>query len=69
VLKTILNALIDFKHFELGAREKSLALFDDSVGGNPHKIFGFHLFSLAKQVYSNALLRIFPKFTKVCTLV
>jgi hypothetical protein len=57
VLKTTWNALIDSKHLQLGAWEKNVALFDDSVGGSPHKILGFHIFSLAKLPYKYTLMR------------
>jgi hypothetical protein len=55
-LKTTWSALINSKHPQSGAWENSLALFDDSVGGSLHKIFVFHLSSLAKLLCKHILM-------------
>jgi hypothetical protein len=52
-LKTIWNVVIDSKHPQLRAWEKSLALFENLVGDNLQKIFSYHLFSLAKLLYKH----------------
>jgi len=55
-LKTIWSALIDSKHPQLRAWEKSFALFENLVGDNFQKIFSYHLFSLAKLLYKHILM-------------
>jgi hypothetical protein len=55
-LKTIWSALIDSKHPQSGAWEKSPALFDNSMGNSLHKIFSYHLSSLAKLLCKRALM-------------
>jgi hypothetical protein len=47
-LKTIGNTLIDSKHFSLGAWEKNPS-FENLMGSSLHKIFDYHLSSLAKS--------------------
>jgi hypothetical protein len=43
MLKTIVNAPIDSKYPQSGARGRSPVLSKNLVGGNLHKISGYHL--------------------------